>query len=264
MLTARTADKYTLYRKSVQTPEADARFLARYYRKMTGSPLRRLREDFCGTAELLCEFVKLHSENHGFGVDLDWEPLRWCRDHLFPEMSEAQRRNVMLIHRDVTKLHSPKVEMIAALNFSYSCFHSRSRLLAYFRNVRRSLKKGGVFALDAHGGREVPETGTESWNFRSFRYVWDVRGFDPVTHRIECRIHFEFPDGSRIRNAFVYHWRLWTLPELRDILLDAGFRNLHVLWEDTDSRTGMGNGRMRRVERGQMEGAWYAMILCQA
>ncbi|HSP06527.1 MAG TPA: class I SAM-dependent methyltransferase [Acidobacteriota bacterium] len=264
MLTARTADKYVLYRKSVQTPDSDARFLARYYRKMTGKPLRRLREDFCGTAGLVCEFVKLHRNNHGIGVDLDPEPLRWCADHLVPQLKKQQQSRVNLIRRDVTRIRSPKVELIAALNFSYSGFHKRSELIGYFKSVRRSLTPGGVFAMDAHGGREVPETGTETWNLRTFRYVWDVRGFDPASHRLLCRMHFVFPDGSKMRDAFVYDWRLWTLPELREALEDAGFRNQHILWETMDSRTGMGNGRMRRVERGRMEGAWYAMILCQA
>ena len=102
-------------------------------------------------------------------------------------------------------------------------------------------------------------------DFEGTRFdVVRANGFDPASHRLLCRMHFVFPDGSRIRNAFVYDWRLWTLPELREALEDAGFRNLHILWETMDSRTGMGNGRMRRVERGRMEGAWYAMILCQA
>src|SRR5512145_471884 len=56
-LTARTADRHVLYQESVQSPEADARFFTRYFKKLAGRPLRFLREDFCGTALLCCEFV---------------------------------------------------------------------------------------------------------------------------------------------------------------------------------------------------------------
>lgn len=263
MLTARTADKYDLYAKSVQTPEADARFLSRYYRKLTGRSLRLLREDFCGTGQVLYEFVKLHRLNRGIGVDLDPEPLQWSRQHLVSRLPESRRSHLELIRKDVTTIHSPKVQMIAAMNFSYSIFWKRQQLIAYFKNVRKSLLPNGVFVIDAHGGREVPESGIESWNVGSFKYLWEVSGFDPISHRIEYRMHFVFRDGSRLQNAFVYRWRLWTLPELREALEEAGFVKQHILWEATDKLTGLGNGRMHLVERAEMEGAWYAMLISQ-
>jgi hypothetical protein len=77
--TARTADKHVLYQESVQSPEEDVRFFARRYKSLTGKPLRQFREDFCGTAKLSCEFVKLHRENTALGVDLDGSTLRWAR-----------------------------------------------------------------------------------------------------------------------------------------------------------------------------------------
>ena len=39
-LTARTADKHVLYQESVQAPDDDAHFFARYYKKYLGKPLR--------------------------------------------------------------------------------------------------------------------------------------------------------------------------------------------------------------------------------
>jgi hypothetical protein len=66
-----------------------------------------------------------------------------------------------------------------------------------------------------------------------------------------------------MRDAFRYDWRLWTIPELTELFEEAGFRNIHVLWEGTDPKTNYGNGIMRRVARGHAEGAWYAMILGQ-
>ena len=89
-LIAGTADKFALYKIAVQTPQDDARFLARYFQRLSGRPLRLLREDFCGATNILCEFVKLHRENRGIGVDLDPEPLQWCRMHNFAELSKSQ------------------------------------------------------------------------------------------------------------------------------------------------------------------------------
>jgi hypothetical protein len=77
-LTARTADKHVLYQESVQSPESDAGFFTRYFKKLAGRPLRILREDFCGTALLCCEFVRLHGDNIAIGVDLDVPTLRWA------------------------------------------------------------------------------------------------------------------------------------------------------------------------------------------
>ncbi|HET6277748.1 MAG TPA: class I SAM-dependent methyltransferase, partial [Candidatus Polarisedimenticolia bacterium] len=67
-LSARTADRHLLYQESVQDPKGDALYLTRYYRKLTGRELRLLREDFCGTAILSAEFVRLHESNRAIGV----------------------------------------------------------------------------------------------------------------------------------------------------------------------------------------------------
>ena len=40
---------------------------------------------------------------------------------------------------------------------------------------------------------------------------------------------------ASIENAFVYRWRLWSVPELREAMLEAGFRKTDVR-EDLDRR----------------------------
>lgn len=261
--TARSADKFDLYEKSVQTAESDARFLARRFRVMTGRPLRALREDFCGTANILCEFVKLHRSNIGIGIDLDREPLQWCSSSRLTQLPEQQRSRILLRNKDVREVRAPKVDLITALNFSYFVFKTRAKMLQYLKNARRSLADDGVMMLDVHGGIDVPIEGRETWKVRDFKYVWEVKNFDPVTHHILCKIHFLFRDGSRMQNAFVYDWRLWTLPELRELFEEAGFRNIHVLWEGTDRKTRLGNGILRRVKNGRLEHAWYAVVVGQ-
>jgi SAM-dependent methyltransferase len=261
ILTARNADKHDLYQKSVQAPDTDARFLARLYKKHNHRPARLFREDFCGTAILSCEFVRLHRDNRALGVDLHQPTLDWGRKHNLSELNTDQRRRVKLIRDNVLNVRSPKADIIAAMNFSYQVFKTRKELGSYIKNAHRALKKDGLFLMDAWGGSQTQVLMEERKRLPGFTYIWDQADFDPLTHRILCKIHFEFRDGSRMRNAFVYDWRLWTLPEMQELMDEAGFRDIHVLWEGTDQRTGSGNGVFRRVNRGGDEVAWIAYVV---
>ncbi len=260
-LTARNADKHYLYQESVQAPETDARFLARYYKKLNDRPGRIFREDFCGTFILSCEFVKLHRQNQAMGIDLHGPTLNWGREHNLIDLSSEQRRRVHLVRDNVLNVRSPKADIIAAMNFSYAVFKTRQDFRAYIRNSYRSLKKDGIFIMDAWGGSQTQVLMQEKKRLRGFTYIWDQADFDPLTHHILCKIHFEFRDGTRMRNAFVYDWRLWTLPEMQELMNEVGFRDVHVLWEGTDRKTGSGNGAFRRVNRGGDEQAWIAYVI---
>lgn len=263
-LTARTADRHVLYQKSVQAPETDARFYDRWFRKYAGRPLRLLREDFCGTAVLACHHVKRHPENRAIGVDLHWPTLAWGRIHnVRPLLDAEQQQRLTLLQRDVMAVQKPQADAILALNFSYSVFKRRAQLLAYLRNCHRSLVPGGVLFLDAWGGPDVLQHKVDKTRHKGFVYEWEQRAYDPISHDIECAIHFAFPDGSRLRNAFVYEWRLWTLAELRELFVEAGFATVDVLWEGTDLATGGGNGVFRKTVRGGMDEAWIAIVVGQ-
>jgi SAM-dependent methyltransferase len=262
-LTARTADKHVLYQRSVQSPESDARFFTRYFRRLSGRPLRVLREDFCGTALLCCEFARLHRENIAIGVDLDGATLAWGQVHNLARLPPSIRGRVHLARANVLELRKPEVDAIAALNFSYSVFKTRRELGDYMSVAHASLSRGGVLFLDAWGGGETQFVMQERRRLPGFTYVWEQAAFDPVTHAILCKIHFEFRDGTRMRNAFTYDWRLWTLPEIRELMEEAGFKDVHVLWEGTDRKTGKGNGVFRRVTRGGPEKAWIAYVVAR-
>ena len=263
-LTARTADRHVLYQKSVQAPEADARFYDRWFRKYAGRPLRILREDFCGTAVLACHHVKRHPENRAIGVDLHWPTLAWGRIHnVRPLLNEEQQQRLQLLQENVLAVQKPLADAILALNFSYSVFKARADLLAYLKNCHRSLRPGGVLFLDAWGGPDVLQAKTDKTRHKGFVYEWEQRRYDPISHDIECAIHFAFPDGSRLRDAFVYEWRLWTLAELRELFAEAGFATIDVLWEGTDQATGGGNGVFRKTVRGGMDEAWIAIVVGQ-
>lgn len=260
--TARTADKHVLYQLSVQGPEYDSRFFARFFKRYTGAPLRVFREDFCGTAVLSCHWVKLHRDHRAIGVDLCGDTLAWGRQHnVAPLLDEAQRQRLTLVQDDVRNVRRPRAQLTAALNFSYSVFRTRAELGGYIRSAHRALQPGGVLMLDAWGGPDSITPDQERRRLKGFTYVWDQYAFDPISHRIDCRIHFEFRDGTRMRNAFQYDWRLWTLPELRELFAEAGFQDVHVLWEGTDRRSGAGNGIFRRVEIGESCPSWIAYVV---
>ena len=123
-------------------------------------------------------------------------------------------------------------------------------MLGYLRSVHSGLAEEGVLVLDMFGGTESMEVLEEENEKDGFDYVWDQDEFDPVSHRMKAYIHFRFPDGSELSKAFAYDWRLWTTPELLDLLREAGFRDVEVWWEGFDE-DGDGDGDYERVDRGE-------------
>ena len=258
---AKRADKYTLYQEAVQDPESDVRLARRIFEKRYGRPPRLLREDFCGTAAVSCCWVRADPANRAWGIDLDPEPLEWGRHHNLTQLTAEQHARIELIEADVREAEHEKVDVTCAFNFSYFLFKKRSQLLAYVEKARSTLRDEGLLMLDVYGGADAQRIMKERREHDDFDYIWDQYRFDPVHHNAVNRIHFEFTDGSRISRAFEYDWRLWTLPELRDVLEDAGFSEVEVYWEGTDHSTGEGNGIYHKVERAVDDPAWVSYIV---
>ena len=259
---AKSADKYALYQESVQDPPEDARLLARIFKQRFDRPAAVMREDFCGTAALSCAWVEGGAERRAVGVDIDAEPLAWSREHNLAALNDEQAARVELVESDV--LDDDPVEpadILCAFNFSYFCFHERAVLRRYFERSLARIRPEGLFFLDLYGGADAQRTMTETRDHEGFDYVWDQDVFDPINHRATNYIHFEFPDGSRMRKAFRYDWRLWTIPELRDLLHEVGFGDVTVLWEGTDRATNEGNGIYRPATRAADDPAWVSYIV---
>ncbi|MGE3962463.1 MAG: class I SAM-dependent methyltransferase, partial [Planctomycetota bacterium] len=72
---------------------------------------------------------------------------------------------------------------------------------------------------------------------------------------------FRFRDASEWKRAFTYDWRVWNLPEVRELMLDAGFERADVYWEGTDRKTDEGNGIFTRREVAEQCDAWIAYIV---
>lgn len=254
-------DKYKLYAKSVQQPDVDVKFFRYLYRDLKGRNPTRLREDFCGTFGVCCEWVKLGPGYTAHGRDLSAEALRYGREHYLTKLTPGQRRRVRITREDVLKRGSPPADLIFAQNFSYFAFKRREDLKRYFVNCRASLRPGGVLALDIFGGAGTQKRNVERTDHRSFVFFWEQKDFDPVTHEARCAIHFKPKGRRKIHDVFTYEWRIWTIPEVRDLLTEAGFARSHVYWEGDDGRRG--NGVFTRVERGGIELVWIAMLLAE-
>lgn len=232
--TAATADRHELYQLSVQAADTEVEVLDDLYKKEFGEIPLRMREDFCGTALLCATWVKSNPERTATGVDLDEPTLAWGRERNIAPLGEDQAR-VTLIQDDVRSVREGKFQVINALNFSYSVFRTRQDLRTYFERVRESLEDRGLFLLDNYGGWESQEPMEEPRRVTGgFTYIWDQNSFDPITHEVVNHIHFKFKDGTRMDKAFTYEWRYWTLPELQELLLEAGFSTVRVYWDLAD------------------------------
>ena len=257
---AERADRYALYQVAVQDPEGDVVRVRRMYERLHGRAPRTLREDFCGAAAFASAWVAAHRENRAWGVDLDAEPLAWGRDHNVAKLRPEQAARLRLLQGDVRTTRTPRVDVLAAFNFSFFLFKERGELLRYFRRCHAALGREGMMVLDAYGGPEAMEKRSERRRCEGFTYVWEQASFDPITHDASCYIHFEFRDGSKLPRAWGYHWRLWSIPELRDLLAEAGFSASTVYWEGTESETNEPNGIFRPRARAEEDPAWIAYL----
>jgi hypothetical protein len=197
------------------------------------------------------------------GVDIDEAVLAWGREHNVARLTARQRARIQLLNANVLSVKAPRSDLLVALNFSYWIFKRRDQMLEYFRAARRGLAADGVLILDIFGGPDAIRECRERTAFRGFTYVWEQASYEPISGDYLCHIHFHFPDGSKLKGAFTYDWRFWNLPEIRDLLADAGFSHSTVYWEQTGS-DGEGNGEYAPAERGDSDLAWVAYVVAEA
>ncbi|MEJ2404882.1 MAG: class I SAM-dependent methyltransferase [Candidatus Thiodiazotropha sp.] len=257
------ADRHRLYELSVQCSEAEIDFIDDTFKKLRKRRATRLREDFCGTANVCCEWVRRRKRNYAIGVDLDAEVLQWGRTHQLAELKPAERKRVSLREENVLSVKTEPVEIISAMNFSYWLFKERKQLKRYFKRVHEQLADDGVFFMDAYGGydsyKEIEEEREIEDGEESFTYVWEQEKYDPITGNLICHIHFDFEDGSRLKRAFTYDWRLWSLPEVRELLEEVGFGKITFYWQGFD-KDGEADGIFVPVTEGEADAGWICYI----
>lgn len=263
-------DKHVLYQHSVQMPDVEVEFFTTTFEQLRGKYPLVLKEDFCGTALLSTAWCKSNPHRTAIGVDICADTLKWGEEHNIKPAGEDVAKRITLLNTDVRAVTDPKVDITCAFNFSYWVFKTRDEMREYFKSARDGLKDGGLFFLDLFGGTESMDVLEEETEIdeQDFTYVWEHADFNPINHHILCHIHYEFPDGSRIDKAFTYEWRLWTIPELHELLLEAGFSRVRVYWEKfvedkDDSEYLEGTGEFYETTHEENQESWQAYLIAE-
>ncbi len=247
-------NRHDLYERCVQNPAVVVRLLLAIH---GGSP-SRLREDFSARARVSRQWCREVPAGSATAVDLDaalLHALGGKASRVTPVTGDALRQPV--------RPHSADVVFVG--NFSMGEVHHRTALVRYLRDSAARLSPGGVFVCDTYGGASAFRTGavqrTHPWSPPGgtsararrdadlrIRYTWEQRDADALTGMVTNAIHFRVLRGGEvlgdITDAFVYRWRLWSVPELRDAMIEAGFAATSVYADVPDAQ--------------DSEGRWYA------
>ncbi len=255
---------FYLYERSVQSPRIHVEWFDRMYREIRQKTALSLREDFCGTFAFSYEWANSNPKRTALGLDLDKDPIRYGKETRLAKAPAQLRRRVKTLLKDVRTVTTPKVDLAIACNFSFCIFKERKQLTEYFRSVCKSLNDDGILILEAAGGPGMIEPLKERKTLRKngkpeLTYIWHQKSFDPIHRNGKYAIHFKLPNGKVIEDAFTYDWRLWTIPELREALDEAGFSRSVIYWET--EQKGVGTGEYHQTETGDNAFAWVAYII---
>ncbi len=228
-------EKHDLYEACVQSPPEMTLML----RAIHGDQPRILGEDFAGTAALSRHWVANVPEGTAVAVDLDEGELGRA----------GQMPGVRTIVADVREISDP-VDCLFVGNFSIGYLHTRDELMGYLRHARKRMNAGGVFVCDTYGGESAYHLGSVDRDVAlpgGLRcvYRWEQREADPLTAMVTDVLHFRVFDVDEVvadfPDAYVYRWRLWSVPELRDAMAEAGFTRTDIYSNLPDAVDDEGN-----------------------
>lgn len=249
--------KHDLYELCVQSPRLVVPFLRAVCKRggssAEGFDPRVLAEDFSGSAAVSREWVRAVPCSRAIATDLDQRVLDRAHGHDGVELRLGDVRSA-----------DSSADVIFVGNFSIGELRSRDELLAYLRTAHARLSReepGGVFVCDTYAGESAFCIGAvDRWHDASglfgpgsrVLYTWEQRHADPLTARVVNALHFKVEIAGEVvtelSDAFVYDWRLWSVPELRDAMHEAGFSETEVYAELADARDDTGELYVRPVE----------------
>ncbi|KAK1435077.1 hypothetical protein QVD17_00837 [Tagetes erecta] len=226
------------------------------------------------------------------GADLSSRIFLYHGNVLQPQEAKLVKSNVQNVMRNITLEENenenededvseyvtsseplPSRDIVCAFNYSCCCLHTRHELVSYFKNALQALsKKGGIFVMDLYGGTSSECELKMQRKFPNFTYTWEQAGFDIVQRKTRISLHYTLQkhQKKKLRHAFSYSWRLWSLPEIKDCMEEAGFRSVHF-WirqmpdsENIKSIHGFGDGKdikYEEVTSFQQQDSWNAYIV---
>lgn len=210
-------DRHDCYELCVQSPNDLVPFL----RAVHGNAPEILREDFCGTAAL-----SRHWAGPSIAIDSDAAVITQARQR------GAGPHVVMRCADCITASDVDPADIIFVGNFSIGYIRDRRTLVKYLASSRSRLRSGGVFVCDTYGGATAFKVGgVERTHIApdgtQVRYLWRQDHADPLTSRVRTSLHFRvIRDGEVVHDypdAFAYDWRLWSIAELNEAMVEAGF-----------------------------------------
>lgn len=225
-----------------------------------------LGEDFAGTAALSYLWADARPENRAIAVDLDESALMRRPDH-------PRVKRILGDVRTATTPAEHPCDVLFVGNFSIGYLHTRAELVAYLRHARERLTPGGVFVCDTYGGESAFLTGHVHRDHfadgRRVRYTWEQRDANPLTGMVTDVLHFQVDRAGVVElelpDAFIYRWRLWSVPELADAMAEAGFREVEVYDKTPDATDDEGNAYMLPVTGdGDVEDSFIVCVAARA
>jgi hypothetical protein len=253
-------DRHDLYEACVQNPALCASFL----RALHGKRPRRLLEDFCAGAALARRWISEDPFATAIARDVDAAMLERAARLSADGDGEAALARLLLVRDDLRQPSRldrsiPPADVVFVGNFSIGEFHTRGALVQYLRDAHANLAPGGVCVCDTYGGSAAYRTGgvtrTHAGRTPSTRLhcTWEQRDVDPFTRRVRNVLHFRVEHEGEIvgefPEAFTYDWRLWTVAELREAMVDAGFArtSVHDRLDDPHARPDAAKGREHHI-----------------
>ena len=184
---AAQADKFDCYQQSVQEPDHEIGVFDKIYKDAyDGKPLV-LREDFCGTFAVCCEWVKSDNKRTAWGVDLCGETLQWGTNNNLNKLNAKAATRVKVLEQDVRDKNTPPADVLAAQNFSFWIFKTRQEVVNYFKTAYNNLADQGVMIMDMMGGKDCYDTDvvdkrTIVKGKKGFKYQWQQAYFLSLIH----------------------------------------------------------------------------------
>ena len=263
------------YELCVQSPRHVVSFLCAVH----GNEPRVLREDFCGTGAVARRWVEEGARRgevwQATGVDLDAACIDHARLGTPAEHAERLRWVKSDCLRGSAAAKDEGCDVIFVGNFSIGYAHERADLVAYLRACYRRLALGnagfggGVLVFDLYGGPNAFALGTLERTHPGrgkevIKYVWRHEEADPrsglVTNSISLRVLIDGDVVQEMPRAFVYRWRLWSLPEIGDALREAGFAGFEVY---TDINVAPGQAARAVEGPDALRGDWVACVVAR-
>nr|KAJ3419242.1 hypothetical protein HK105_007214 [Polyrhizophydium stewartii] len=212
---------------------------ARRMAKRQAPPVARtFLEDFCGTAVLADAWAGMHATHEAFGIDIDPAVIAHARAQTLQHAHSARVHvSVGNVLEPTAAYGVPPVDLIAALNYGVFYHHRRADLVKYLRRCADALNHGGVLIVDCFGGARVSSVEGRLFKrrFSDFTYFFEQKPMDALSSIVHVHLHFRFDDGSWLKNAFTYEFRVYTIREIREAMLEAGFARTFV-WIDVADR----------------------------